>query len=671
MVNPLYEKPSTSACRNFPTCGAQLHPSTRSSNALVNMDEFDDLSALPEELRTQSYLAASILKPLCKLRGIVISGKCMFNVWISAEPTPSILLSNGYRLQFRLHPRGLISRGQLAALDTVKRPIMVQSVWTHDEKQDFCTLAVLLPPNSTSNGLSVYDSLHPCGVSVGAKNVHLLPISLFNAHSIVGGAEYSICDNCNFSCCVASVFKTQRPTASGNGSLPISVGGISTFYLALSLSGASVPDDLLKNYQEITWHRWQSFVSALSAKLQNSSGTAVQNMHDAMAITDMTTIEGLIAILSNSYLVQILPDALHRPDSIPLYIAMALRLGMRSDFYSLPKPTPGDVHAINELNFAFESMFTPILTDHQGAKYAIDLCIQRALEEAARASVSHGPDIHLDALKLWGTAGVHAIVQLFGITFDDVLPSTCTFGDSALAGCPIVKAGRKYISSSISPNEISARHNTTLSTIAQLPRQRATCMQILNSVEVWLRQGTYQMLRLSPDNSQPSVNDEDDEDDALAQLVKSDGEQMKQFLNGMIAAAAEHKAGETGEDPKACVEKLVENVTTEMDALTVCVKMGIDSGVNLSAFQDGSNRMGAALCQGTLAVHQMPIATWMAHEEAIITCGSCSAHVPLLVVTMASLPQSSCPFCHRPKCLACQQKQTTRCKCKKARKRGN
>lgn len=639
----------------------------QSSNALEQMVEFDDLSALPEELRTQGYLAASILKPLCKLRGIVISGICTTNVWVSAKPTPSILLSNGYRLEFRLHPRGLISRGQLAALDTVKRPIMLQSVWKHDEKQGFCTLAVLLPPNSTGSTLSVYDSLHPCGVSVGAKNVHLLPISLFNSHSIVGGVDYSICDVYNFNCCVSAVFKTQRPTASGNGSLPISVGGISTFYLALNLSGATVPDEIFKNYQDISWSRWQSLVSALSAKLQNSSETAIQNMHAAVAVTDLTSIEGLISILSNSLLAQILPDALHRPDSIPLYIAMALRLGMRSDFYSLPKPTPGDMHAINELACAFESMFTPVLTDRQGHKYAIDVCIQRALEEAASASVSHGPDIHLDALKLWGAAGVHTIVQLFGITFDDVLPSTCPFGDSALSGCPIVKAGRKYISSSVSPNEVSACHNTTLSTIAQLPRRRATCMQILNSVEVWLRQGTYQNARISPDNSEPSV---DDEDDALAQLIKGDGEQVKQFFNGMVAAA-EHKAGESEEDHKTCVEKLVENVTAEMNALTVCVKMGFESGVNLSAFQDGSNRMGAALCQGTLAVHQMPIATWMAHEEAIVTCGSCSARIPLLVATMASLPQSSCALCHRPRCLACQQKQTSRCKCKKARKKGN
>jgi hypothetical protein len=633
------------------------------------MVDYDDLSALPEELRTQSYLANSILKPLCNLRGIVISG-CTTNVWVSAGHTPFILLSNGYRLGFRLHPRGLISCGQLAALDTVKRPIMLQSLWTHDEKQGFCTLAILLPPNSTGSTLSVYDSLHPCGVSVGAKNVHLLPISLFNSHSIVGGAEYSVCDNYNFSCCVSAVFNTQRPTASGNGSLPISVGGISTFYLALNLSSATVPDENFKTYQEIPWQRWQSLVSALSTKLQNSSDTAVQNMHAAVAVTDLTSIEGLLSILSNSLLAQILPDVLHRPDSIPLYVAMALRLGMRSDFYSLSKPTHSDLHAINELSSAFESMFTPILTDHQGPKYALDLCIQRALEEAARVSLSHGPDIHLDALKMWGAAGVHAIVQVFGITFDDVLPSTCPFGDSALAGCPIVKAGRKYISSSVSPNEVSACHNTTLSSIAQLPRRRATCMQILNSVEVWLRQGTYQKARLSPDNSELSV---DDEDDALAQLVKGDGDQVKQFLNGMAAAAAEQKAGETEmeKEHKECIEKLVEGVKAEINAFTVCVKRGFESGINLSAFQDGSNRMGAALCQGTLAVHQMPIATWMAHEEAIVTCGSCNARVSLLVATMASLPQSSCPLCHRPRCLACQQKYTSRCKCKKARKKGN
>jgi hypothetical protein len=628
---------------------------------------FDDLSALPEPLRNANYISSAILSPLIKLRGVVLSGIAN-PTYVSAKKTTYVQMGD-FNFQMRIYPKGLISKGQLADLSSVRSPILVQSLMSKENSMGHCSLALLVPPSLTGSTISVFDSFHPAGVSTGAKNVHIIPCSLFDCHSIINGTEYSISDNHNFQSCVSCIFHTSRPTASGHGSLPFSVGGVSSFYMALSLARSSVPDEIFRPYQEIPWSRWQSLTTALSEKLQASSNTAVQDMFSAVGVTDLLSIEGLIAILSNSFLAGILPDAIHLPDSIPLYIAMALRLAMRSEWYSLPVPSKSDAHAVSEIRCGFETTFKPILIDHQGPKYAIDMAIQRALEDAARASLSHGTQAaHVDSLKLWGAAGMHAIVQLFGLSFDDVLPSTAAFGESTLCSCPILKAGRSYISSTTSPNEVSSGHNQLLTRLSPLARRKATCMQILNSVEVWIRKGSYQIWRISAENNEAPF---DDEDNALAQLVKGDGEQVQQFLSGMVAAAAEHKAGETAAEHKTSVERLVQDVTDEMKALTVSVKIGFETSINLVAFQDSSNRMAAALCQGTLAIQQMPIASWLAHEEAVVTCASCNARVPLLVATMVSLPQSGCSLCHRPRCLSCQKKQTTRCKCKKTRKKGN
>jgi hypothetical protein len=675
---------------------------------------YDDLGCLPEPLRTTSYIANSLLLPLSRLRGLVFTGPCETN-YVNAKSTMSVPMGD-FKLEMRFSPQGLISRGQLADLASVRTPIIVQCLTFKPQCAGTCTLAILIPPfvgrdnaptlSSTLSSIpslssqSVYNSMHAIGVSTGARNTHLCPISLFDHHSLTGGTEFPVSDSKNHFAVVTAVFNTHRPAVSG-GTVPISVGGISTFYLALNLARASVPDQIFRPSQDIPWNKWHTLTTALSARLEVSSNDAVRDMHSAVACCDFASVDGLIAILSNILCGQMLPDAIHSPDSIPLFIAMALRLAMHPEWYSLPAPTAGDQYAVNELRSFFESAFKPILSDCQGNKYALDLCIQHALKDAAHASMTHGTQTaHSDSLQMWGAVGMHTCVQLFGITLDDILPFANAFGGSTAAECPLQKASRDFMASSILPNEVGEPSNGILSMLAPVSSRRASCMKMLNAVERWLRLGAYGEFQISPKNPQSNptnatdetdeTDETDDEDDALSQLIGSDNSQIEAFLCGVAAAAANHEmTTQISEEERGQMRRVVASITNKVGHMNKCAVVNgagnitnrpntpvpfglppdIASGINLSAFEVGSNRIAAALCQGTLAMHQMPISTWLAHEEATVTCASCSAKVPLLVATMVSPPESACAQCHRPRCLACQKTKTTKCKCRKSRKK--
>ncbi len=107
------------------------------------------------------------------------------------------------------------------------------------------------------------------------------------------------------------------------------------------------------------------------------------------ALCEQLSHGGFLDMMADTFFDGAMPDAMHRPSGMPLFIAFAVRIACYPDRIGLPPGTPDDQFAVREVANLFES-FQPAclpsgIGDYKGSRaqpqYAIDIVIQHSVSK--------------------------------------------------------------------------------------------------------------------------------------------------------------------------------------------------------------------------------------------------------------------------------------------------
>lgn len=559
-------------------------------------------------------------------------------------------------LQMRIFPRGVVSSGHLIDMKHLIVLIAARRR-SHDLSKDFVSLAILWHPDQDVDlRFSAFDSLKQTSQSVAARNLHIVLPSLFNHHdaryaSTAGKrreAIYPVTDEYNFHAVRPSTFTVHRPIRMQNGQTIMTATaspGISQFIIGGHLANAEVEDLLHRSTEPLPYAKWMGMVQNYTEGLQQKCGFqgGLVAMHNAMAVTDLLTCEGLLGILGHSFSGGSMPDMLHSPGGFPLLIAMACRIACYPERFQLVAGTDADRFANREFVSMFESNWQAMSPTQAGGRnvYAIDLALSRGIKEARLHASKEGTSQAVeDHLTLWHRAGQRCLTAVLGPQLEDFLPWRSTVGKTTPKKLldPLLEARNRVMREQISATE-AVTGNDSRQTVHMASTQEKIniLMMVMNSVEHWLRSGQYCGMQIHKRNevSMRIKRGSDMKMMKKPELIAALKAGMEQSVKEMIKdgeAETENKAREAaGSLHDGILSALqADDDDTEIDFNALKLKLphsiardiGIEvdtheqednaydldkENICFDAFKGAISCISAAMCQGPMVRAQMPL----------------------------------------------------------------
>ena len=634
-----------------------------------------------------------------------------------AEWGRAIQLTENETLELRIFPRGVLSSGKLVEMRNLI--IMIAARRRGPVGKDHVTFGILWHPDQEIDlRFSAFDSMIQTTQSVSARNLHIVCPSLFNHHDaefiaskdVEGGTHvavqhYPILDQALFHAVRPSTYSVHRLVKMPGGQALKTVTaapGLSQFVLGAHLANVEVEDQIHPSCMPLKHSDWTKLVENFTKKIQEERGfnASLSAMHNSMALTDLLTGEGLLGILGHSFSGGALPDMLHSPGGFPLLIAFMTRIACYPGRYRLCEGTPADQLANRELISIFEANWAPVHPQKAGSRniYAIDLAIRQAhtdaRTEAKKTQQTEAPVD--DNITFWHRAGQRCVTALFGPQIEDFLPPRANFGLSHKVIDPLMEARDSVLQKQLSATEAVTGTDGRISLhLASIQEKRSVLLMVLNSVEHWLRTGTYCGLQLHQKRATETVGsrlfrpgsgkNEVDRDslrqaldrgmeDSIKEAMASGsclGEEQaraqamamregiesalnfdangrvnlhdlklnmpKEVVNASMGKLKANAANHYGGDPNDCIKGLV---------LT-------DDDVSEGAFEHAVGCISSSLCQGAMVHHDFAMGCFLSSPHAVNTCADCDAEVHLLAAAFLGTRYSACARCQRPRCIPC------------------
>lgn len=643
----------------------------------------DTLNDIPVVAHHPLVLNELIFSQLRSLTGVIVSGLYSAQFCLDSESWGSaIQLSHDETLQMRIFPKGLLSGGQLLEQNG---HVLLAARRCDKSGKDTVTLAILWDPTRKVDvSLSPLDCFKMNKGHVACRNLPIIPVSLFNRHDAVyGGAADSdkpqpvwpALDESNFYAVRPNSFTVTRSVRVEDGSdsmLTIRAApGISQFVTAGFFAGVDCADLCHRAAEPVTHSQWLTIGDAYSSRLVSNVGNnqALQAIHNASTVSDLLSAEGLLGILSHGFCLDALPDMLHSPEGCPLLIAFSVRLACYPGRYGLAPGTAADTLANNEVNSLFEANWEPITPEKAGecGVYAIDVMMKGAFKDA----MAYGKRMDtrqsiIDNVIYWQRSGQQCSSNIFGPSLDDFLHTPSQFGRCEQLTDPLEEARNRALRQIIGAHECGTGLDSQChDQMASPQKKRSTLLMVLNSVEHWARTGQYCGMQIHTRNMPRPKS----------KTTGASKVQFRQQLNDGVETCVKEML-ETGEyaDEKVARETS-EILKSHLEAFAYC---DIDAPENApsiepqkspedgectesdsicySACLQGMAALTAAMCQGTLIMHQFDTSCFLTGPEAVNKCADCNVEVHALTSTFLSTHYGACQRCRRPRCLACASK---------------
>ena len=673
---------------------------------------FDTLSDVPADLKlrlTVPLLRELVVRKLHDFTGIVVQGqssRLVFDAAAVVGQTPPVsewgdeLLVGEDSIEMRAYPKGLISKSDEGP---VEAHFVMLATRRRNAGSSTCkiTFAILWRrmPHVSADVKSLWLA---GGRQVGATNLNILLPSLFRNHSVAPPSsrpwKSPVSDALNFHSIVPSATCIVDDTVSNDDVIHIKqiTSGHTQFLLTADLMNLTVPDPPHRTITFKTTTEHYAECESYQRRFENAAGAgrdALESATFASAILDMLTCEGLLGMMSESFLDGALPDCLHFPNGLPIVLAFAVRLCFNPAPFGLPMPTPEDAAANAEIATRFNAAWEPLAQTHSGSpQYVIDLVVRAAVKDA-RMQADDGYAVqHIkDSILYWQAAGQRCATAIFGLSRDDVVRPTCPLGMSDLVNDPLAAARRSVLIRRIGrEDEVDCKQPRSFGhQPSSLRRERL--LNVLNSVEGWLRTGRYEGVTLT--RKEPLDNFGFKMDGETGQLTKRE---LRARLEEGMQRSLEEVEETGGADVNVAREAAAAFKTQIEDALALhaedeTVSLNAVSGgcaddddddpsidldrLCVGAFHDAVRKLTSALLSGPAFHHQFGLSAYVASTHSIVECADCAELVHCLDSTLLGTTHAACRSCHRPRCLNCiaaaHKRSVARMTCKRCAKKEN
>ena len=304
----------------------------------------------------------------------------------------------------------------------------------------------------------------------------------------------------------------------------------------------------------------------------------------------------------------------------------------------------------------------------------------------------------------WHRAGQRCITALFGPQIEDFLPPRTAFGTSSKTLDPLMEARNSVIQKQHQATEaVTGNQGRVTQYLAKIQEKRSVLMTVLNSVEHWLRTGSYGGMQLHQKRKAPeTVGTRLFRPGAAENSV--DRESLAKALDrGMEDSIREALAtGESEEEARAAAKVLRDNIegalnydrdgnvnlsdiqlhmprevvnasletlklgalnhaTNDADDLVNAVVL-TDEDISEGAFEHAVNCISASMCQGPMVHHEFDMTCFLSSKYAVNKCADCDADVHLLSACFLGTRLGSCTRCNRPRCIPCTSVMHSKCK---------
>ena len=371
------------------------------------------------------------------------------------------------------------------------------------------------------------------------------------------------------------------------------------------MCGVAVPDPMTKAAMATTDQEHSKQLDAMQKKLIKGIGEERAERYVAAALTtlELITAEGVLGMLTNKDFFD-LPDMLRSPIGVPLCIVMAIWIAAHPHRFNLQPGTQQDEFANREMRTLFESRWAPMSQD--GFR-AIDLVVKAGQDNAkARVAKDSGMSMCMDAnLLFWQQLGQRVVSSLMSdprgeerAAYERALNTP--FGRAEYVADPVGDSKYDFLRKqgfAEPPQQAPVGHIQLGTRVETL----GTLLNIMDSVEIWLRTGTWNGFSIS----MPNVN----------------------------------VPARTGD-----------NVASSCDTDFV-----LDYELCIEAMESGASAVAIAMLHGGYIMHQFGIEVYIAGDGAVNKCADCDNQVDALSSLLVTTKLGECAACNRKRCLACQK----------------
>ena len=666
--------------------------------------ECDTFSDLPELMHNPAYLNEAILTPLRTFVGPVFTGLASQAYGLGdLDWGVEIQLSSSETLQMRIYPRGLLSAGKLT--ESRGGTIMVAVRRRGPIGKDHVALAILWHgQRDKMDTLSPFDSLKTSTDCVATRNLHIFLPSLFNHHDAMYSnrsstrPKWPVLDTQNFHAVRPGSYSVHSLIKLPGGDVlrrVTAAPGHSQYVIAGHLAGVEIEDHLHPSVDQVPQSKWVKLIDECSAAIENKVGLerGLCCMQNSMHITDCLTAEGLLAVMSHNFSCGAMPDMMHVPGGFPLLIAFMVRLACYPKRFHLSEGHEVDQMANNEVISLFESNWEPIHPKKAGGRniYAIDIAIRQAHTEARNAAkkLQKTEAPVEDNTVFWHRAGQRCVSAVFGAGVEEFMQPRHTFGLPQRLLDPLVEARNAVIRSRINPVMAVTGTESVMSDLASVQERRNCLLQVLNSVEHWLRTGSYCGFQIHEPKPKPSsVNMrikrpggknmltrdmlrkalDKGVDDSVKQAVANgeantieEARAAAKIMRDGIEDALQFDADDRVDFndismrmPSDVLNFIGENESdTSDDATSKIQERDFEDVVCEEAMSHAVSMVSASMCSGSMVQLDLEVGCFLSSSTALLKCADCDSEVHLLTAAFMATNCSRCVRCSRPRCLAC------------------
>lgn len=662
----------------------------------------DTLSDVPDIACNPLYLNELLFSPLRSFVGPIFTGLASQSYGLGdLDWGRQIYLSSTETMQLRIFPRGVLSSGKI--LETKNQVIFIATRRRGPIGRDHVAFAVLWHHTKEVDlKFSSFDIMKTSNDCVATRNLHILIPSLFNHHDAMYSnrnktfPDWPILDNHNYHAVRPSSYSVHTTVKLPNGERLkriTATPGISQFVIAGQLSGAAIKDCDHRSVDSIPQQQWERITHECTAHIESASGVekGLSCVHNSLHFTDCITSEGLLAIIAHNFSGGAMPDMMHEPRGFPLLIAFMVRLACYPRRFDMVDGHDVDIMANKQVISLFESNWEPIHPEKVGGRniYAIDLAIRRANMEAiteAKRCEKKGTPVK-DNLIFWHRAGQRCISAIFGAKAEDFSPSKTTLGFPEKLVDPLLEARNSVLRSRVNPIMAVCGTTSVISSVVTMQERRNCLLQVLNSVENWLRTGTYCGIEINkrktskvnvrvkrPSNQHVVTKetfkkflDKGMEDTALQALESGEASTIEEAREQAQGRALQFDSNVTIDLSELATHVHQDSFEMEADksskkARAAGLSSSSSSNICESDFEDilcedamnhAVNLIASSMCQGSLVSLEFGVGCFLSSSNSKNMCADCDSEVHVLTAAFLATTSGKCARCHRSRCLVC------------------
>lgn len=548
--------------------------------------------------------------------GFVVSGALTFQGESSKYWGREVRLDTGETVQMRFHPKGSAAGQPLAEGETR----LVAFRRCAQDMQTIVGFAVLFLPRAVENLQDFRESAY--GNTLGCRALQVALPALISKHDAccerpvqmlnmnpsgfhtIRAYVYSVAREITIKKHNTTVKDTKITVAPGMG------------YLAMAghMAGVDMPDPLQRSHVPITPSDFHGNIGAMQGLLVRKIGKEAAFKHtcSAFSILEALSAEGLLAIRAHPFFKGALPESMHCPLGVSLLIVVASRIAMFHSHFGLRAPTGTDVHANRQVGMSFNSRWTPL----GASEYrAIDVMIHRSHASALRRcdedSGEHLRTLLDDNLVLMQRAGQRTNTRLVSEDPRDARRKG--------AACKATRFGRaELVEDCVSDAKYEHFERRGVGqplaeppvhTLVAAPRAelRVQLYRIQDDVETWLREGTYDGVRIYEANKCP--------------------------VSG-----------------------------GKCDCIAEGAQLQSEAQLNKAAMNSAVNATTAIFVHGSSLFNQLGVDCFLVGPGCKAKCSECSSFVEPLQTEILSSMAANCIFCNAKKCFSCASAALERAK---------